>query len=94
MYINLPLLLLYDGACVDTGEDQVVINRIKIYKANTATYNFIQNENEGYESNNQGKDNTVANSYIPIDLTNCTGKYNLTVNAKISSESADYGYAE
>ena len=78
---------------VDTGEDQVVINSIKIYETNTTTYNFIRNENGGYESNNQGKDNTIANSYIPIDLTNCTGKYNLTVNAKISSEMSDYGYA-
>ena len=78
---------------VDTGDDQVVINSIKVYKANTTTYNFIENDKDGYESNNQGQDNTVANSYIPIDLTNNTGKYNLTVNAKISSQSSDYGYA-
>ena len=30
---------------------------------------------------------------MEIDLTNLTGLYNLTVNAKISSESSDYGYA-
>ena len=77
----------------DSGDDQVVFNSIKVYKANTTTYNFIDNGEGGYESNNQGQDSTVANSYIPIDLTNNTGKYNLTVNAKISSQSSDYGYA-
>ena len=57
------------------------------------TYNFVNN-NDKYESTNQGKDSTVANSYIPIDLTNYTGKYNLTVNAEVSSQNNyDYGYA-
>ena len=81
-----------DGS-VDTNEDQIVINSIKLYTANTTTnvYNFINN-NGKYESTNQEKDNTVSNSYIPIDLTNYTGKYNLTVNAEISSEGSDYGY--
>ena len=78
---------------VDTGADQVVINSIKVYGAKGSTYNFIQNENGGYESNNQGIDNTTANSYIPIDLTEYTGKYNLIVNAQVSSQSSDYGYA-
>ena len=78
----------------DRNNDQVVINSIKLYEAitNTVTYNFTNN-NGKYESTNAGEDNTVANSYIPIDLTNYTGKYNLTVNAEISSESGDYGYA-
>ena len=78
---------------VDTGADQVVINSIKVYGAKGSTYNFIQNENGGYESNNQGVDSTTANSYIPIDLTEYTGKYNLIVNAQVSSQSSDYGYA-
>lgn len=78
---------------VDTGDDQVTINSIKVYKANSITYNFIDNGQGGYESNNKGVDNTTANSYIPIDLRNCTGKYNLTVNANVSSQSSDYGYA-
>ena len=81
-----------DGS-IDTGDDQVVINSIKVYKANSATYNFIDNGQGGYESNNKGVDNTTANSYIPIDLSSCTGKYNLTVNAQVSSQSSDYGYA-
>jgi len=81
-----------DGS-VDTNEDQIVINSIKLYTANTTTnvYNFTNN-NGKYESTNQGEDNTVSNSYIPIDLTNYIGKYNLTVNAEISSEGSDYGY--
>ena len=83
----------YKDSSNDSGDDQVVINSIKVYKAKTATYNFIENNEGGYESNNQGKDSIVANSYIPIDLTNNTGKYNLIVNAKISSQSSDYGYA-
>ena len=83
----------YKDSSIDTGEDQVVINSIKVYEANVSTYNFVDNGSGGYESNNQGKDNTVANSYIPIDLTNYTGKYNLTVNANVSSQTSDYGYA-
>ena len=79
---------------IDSGEDQIVINSIKVYEANSSTYNFVDNSSGGYESNNQGQDSTVANSYIPIDLTNYTGKYNLTVNADVSSQSSsDYGYA-
>ena len=81
-----------DGS-IDTNEDQVVINSIKVYEANSTTYNFVDNGSGGYESNNQGQDSTVANSYIPIDLTNYTGKYNLVVNANVSSQSGDYGYA-
>ena len=78
---------------VDTGEDQLVINSVNLYEAESITYNFVDNGNGGYESNNQGEDNKTANSYIPIDLTGLTGKYNITVNAEISSEKYDYGYA-
>ena len=56
-------------------------------------YYFIENEGK-YESTNQGKARTTSNSYIPIDLSDYEGKYNLTVNAKISSDkNHDYGYA-
>ena len=84
----------YKDGSIDTGADQVVINSIKLYNATgeTKIYNFINN-NGKYESTNVGEDNTVANSYIPIDLTNYTGKYNLMVNAEVSSQSSDYGYA-
>ncbi len=81
-----------DGSA-DTGDDQVVINSINVYEASSISYNFVDNNSGGYESNNQGQDNTVANSYMEIDLRDYTGKYNLTVNANISSQSNDYGYA-
>ena len=80
-----------DGS-IDTGDDQIVIHSIKVYQAKDVTYTFVNN-NGVYESNNQGRDNTVANAYIPIDLSNLTGKYNVVVNASISSASGDYGYA-
>ena len=81
------------NASEDTDEDQVVINSIKLCGTKSVTYNFANN-NGKYESTNQGKDSTVANSYIPIDLTKYTGKYRLTVNAEISSEYGwDIGYA-
>ena len=79
----------------DSGEDQVVINSIKLYEAEekNVEYNFIETDGK-YESTNQGKDSTVCNSYIPIDLTNKEGKYGLVVNAEVSSQSNyDYGYA-
>ena len=85
----------YKDGSVDSGTDQIVINSIKLYNAstNTVTYNFTNNDGK-YESTNAGKDDTVSNSYVPIDLTNYTGKYNLTVNAEVSSQSYyDYGYA-
>ena len=84
----------YKDVSVDTEADQVIINSIKLYNtvSTTKVYNF-KNDDGVYVSTNQGKDNTTCNSYIPIDLTNCIGKYNLTVNAKISSEQySDYGY--
>ena len=81
------------SSSTSSGEDQVVINSIKVYSTKTTTYNFIDNGSGGYESNNQGKDNKVANSYMLIDLKDYTGKYNLTVNAQVSSQSSDYGYA-
>ena len=89
-YLHMGYRKDYSG---DSNADQIVINSIKLHNAtaNTITYNFINN-NGKYESTNVGKDSTVANSYIPIDLTNCTGKYNLIVNAEVSSESNDCGY--
>ncbi|MCI8655334.1 MAG: hypothetical protein HFJ48_05650, partial [Clostridia bacterium] len=78
---------------IDTGRDQIEINSIKLYEDRKVTYSFTEN-NGKYESNNQGKDSTVANSYIPINLTNNEGEYKLVVNAAISSQSnGDYGYA-
>ena len=81
----------YKDSSVNSGDDIFTVNSIKVYEANCTSYNFEESDGK-YVSNNQGKDNTVANSYIPIDLSSRTGKYNLKVNAEISSQSGDYGY--
>ena len=84
----------YKDSSVDNNDDQLVINSIKLYNAESVTnvYNFVNN-NGKYESTNQGMDDTEANSYIPIDLTNFAGTYKVIVNAEISSElDCDYGY--
>ena len=76
-----------------SGTDQFIVNSVKLYKTKDVSYNFIKTEDNKYESTNIGKDNTVCNSYIPIDLTDYIGKYNLTVNVEVSSQSSyDYGY--
>ncbi|MCI8548810.1 MAG: MucBP domain-containing protein, partial [Bacilli bacterium] len=82
-----------DGS-VDTGEDRVKINSVKVYQVTTTTENYYFETEEGkYVSNNQGQINKVANSYIPIDLTAYKGKYNIIINAEISASTTDYGYA-
>ena len=58
----------------------------------TADMAFISNGSGGYVSTNAGMDNTLASSYIPIDLRDFGGKYNLIINAQTSSRSGDYGY--
>lgn len=74
-------------------DDKFYINSIKLYGDTASEYKFIKNVNGGYEPNNQGVPDTIATSYIPLDLTNYKGKYNLIINASISSESGDRGYA-
>ncbi len=88
------LYYLHIGYQNGTGTPaKIAINSIRMYKGKKQAYSFIQN-GEKYESNNVGKDNTTANSYIPIDLTDRIGKYDLTVNAEVSSKiNHNYGYA-
>ena len=83
----------YKDSSVDEGEDQIIINSVKVYGIKNTYYNFIKTTDGKYESTNQGKDDTVSNSYMAIDLSTYKGKYNLTVNAEISSQDYyDYGY--
>ena len=89
----------YKNGNTDTGDDNIVINSVKLFKSKDTQYNFEKvqiEENEElhtiYQSTNQGKDGKVSNSYIPIDLSEYSGKYNITVNAEISTYSGDYGY--
>ena len=57
------------------------------------TYYFENDGTGSYVSNNTGKSNTTAHSYVKIDLTNYTGKYKIKVNCQISSYILSYGYA-
>ena len=75
-------------------EKYKVENQISDSVITQGEYGFDKTGKSKYVSNNKGKDNTVATSYIPIDLTGFGGEYTLTVNAMISSESYyDCGYA-
>ena len=58
-------------------------------------WHFVLNDNNELVNNNQGKQNTIANSYLPIDLTSydTTKRYFVSINAEVSSESGyDFGY--
>ena len=56
------------------------------------TYGFI-NSDGVLKSNNQNKDNTIANSYIKVDLTNYIENQEIYIDAEVSSESGnDIGY--
>ena len=90
----------YKNSSTNTGSDKFTINSISLsgteYVWNiqsNSTYKFERNGTT-YVSNNAGVNSSVANSYIPIDLTSQSGKYKLSVIASISSEeNYDYGYA-
>lgn len=66
--------------------ESMIINSIKLYKPN---YGFKEQDGK-YEIDTKNRD---KESYIPIDLTNNTGKYNLTVNAESVLNSGNCGYA-
>mgnify|MGYP003295997292 CR=1 FL=1 len=60
---------------------------------NSATYVFKEN-NGVFTSNNIGLNNTIARSYMKIDLTGKIGKFDAIVNAQVSSEKDyDFGFA-
>ena len=76
----------------DGGEDTFKINSIKIYGTNSVIYNFEGRDGKLVSTNN-GASSTICASYIPIDLTNYSGMYNVEVNAEIHSELPnDIGY--
>ena len=74
------------GDLTNNGEYYFVEKDGKYIPTNEAKY---KNANNITDSTG----NTVARSYIPIDLTENTGKYTLTVNAEIVVGSRNYGYA-
>ena len=75
------------------GTDAFTINEVKVYPVKEVHYNFTTEDESKYVSSNKGA-NTESKSYIEIDLTEQTGKFNLIVNAQIDSEAnRDWGYA-
>ena len=88
-----------------TGTDTFTINDISLrdyivsdmdYSTMTtpSTYGFIYDgETKTLKNNNQGKNNTVANSYLVYDMTNEIEDRELLINAEISSRSGyHFGY--
>lgn len=76
----------------DSGNDEFTVGNVKVYNVtfDTRTFGFDLVDGK-YVSNNQGYDNTVAHAYIPIDLRNTFGDYDVTVNIDSSCGSGDYG---
>ena len=88
-YLHLGYYSYYSSYNSSTG--YMTINSIKVYEAKTTEkeFNFIE-DNGKYVSTNQAKANTTCNSYIPIDLTNNTGKYRLNLNVTLSGKGMAY----
>ena len=88
------LFLIYDkNESIDYGNDKLIVDSVNVHKKPEIIYNFEQIDGK-YKSTNQGEDGTISVSYIPIDLTEFSGKYSLIVNAEVSSQRGrDCGYA-
>ena len=85
----------YDKEIVDKiGE---LTNNGAYYFVKTEDGTYVPTNSKNYQIRNGGTggiSDSVANSYIPIDLTNVNGIYQLVIEAKCTSESNyDYGYA-
>lgn len=76
------------GALQDVSQQKITIN---LYEVDAQKYSFEERDGK-YVSNNKNKNETIASSYIPIDLSNRTGKYDLNISATISAETWDRGY--
>ena len=73
---------------LETNKDSLIGSMVS-----NSQYTFVKNGTQ-YISNNNGKSNSVANAYFPIDLSSYKGTYELNVDYTISSESGgDIGYA-
>ena len=90
----------YENGYASDITDTFTINDVKVYGTKIETYGFREEQVQSgestkkkYVSENKSKDNTTANSYVEINLQGLEGKYNLIINAEISSERGDYGYA-
>ncbi|MGN1029694.1 MAG: MucBP domain-containing protein [Bacilli bacterium] len=86
-------LAYYENSSTINNDNKGIFNDIKVYEVTTESttkYNFVQNGNT-YTSTNQGISNSICTSYIPIDLTNTYGTFNLSFDYKLSAASGDYG---
>ncbi|MGN1029865.1 MAG: SpaA isopeptide-forming pilin-related protein, partial [Bacilli bacterium] len=59
-----------------------------------AEYTFVQQEDGRLIPNNLGIENTIAEAYIPIDLTNYKDSYEITINVDGILGTGDRGYLE
>lgn len=74
------------GVVKEFSADDLMTNASTTYGFNVEDGKFV--------STNEGRDNSVSNGYIYIDLTDKTDEYVIDVNAEISSElNCDIGYA-
>ena len=69
-----------------------VVTNVQTNPMKNNTYYFI-GSGDKYIPNNKGIAYSDAKSYIKLDLTNASSNATLIVNAQISSEKYDYGYA-
>ena len=67
-------------------------NLDEVIMYNDSSYYFEIDENDYYVSNNTGIHSSTAHSYFVVDLTNVNEDKYIVMNAKISSQSSDYGY--
>ena len=87
-------LTFNNNANSTTYSNTMKINSINLYKAKEMYFSFEKNEEGILTSTNTGYDNSTSYSIIPIDLTGLEGKYNLIINANISSQASnDFGFA-
>ncbi|MBR4260349.1 MAG: MucBP domain-containing protein, partial [Clostridia bacterium] len=71
-----------------TDSRTLSVDSIKLFK--TKKENFYFTEQDGvYEPNNSYVPFSTARSYIPLNLTNCNGKYEVKVNAQTKATDPD-----
>ena len=75
----------------DDYECNLKINNIKVYEATKQIYNF-EKINNTYKPQNLATNMSGATSVIPIDLTNATGKCDISFNVNLECDEQDSTY--
>ena len=66
---------------------------IRVLPKDTFEYDYFIKNDGKYVSNNQGINNSTANSYIKVDTTRAIENITVKINAEISSQASyDFGY--